>query len=110
MLTDDSGPALPLEKWLATRLPGRLRGLQPLLLQRLPLGDKAAQRAAHKQMARLERQLGRLQEVEAALHAELAAKATDHEAVLTLDAKLRGVVAERETLEEQWLEAAEVAG
>jgi hypothetical protein len=72
--------------------------------------DAAAQRAARKQMARLERQLGRLQEVEAALHAELAAKATDHEAVAALDARLRDLHAEREQAEAQWLDAAEIAG
>jgi hypothetical protein len=61
-------------------------------------------------MSRLERQLARLQAREDKLHAELAEKATDHEAVLALDAELRGVVAERESLEEQWLAAAETAG
>jgi hypothetical protein len=40
------------------------------------------------------------------LHAELAGAATDHEKVLALDAELRTVVAERERLEEEWLELA----
>jgi ATPase subunit of ABC transporter with duplicated ATPase domains len=68
------------------------------------------QRAARKEMARLERQISRLQAEEERLHAELAAKATDHEAVLALDARLREVVSERDSLEEQWLVAAEAAG
>jgi ABC-type multidrug transport system ATPase subunit len=68
------------------------------------------QRAARKEMARLERQISRLQAEEERLHAELAAKATDHEAVLALDARLREVVTERDSLEEQWLVAAEAAG
>jgi ATP-binding cassette subfamily F protein uup len=72
--------------------------------------DAGEQRAARKEMARLERQISRLQGQEAKLHEKLAAAATDHEVVLTLDAELRGVVAEREALEEQWLEAAETAG
>jgi ATP-binding cassette subfamily F protein uup len=67
-------------------------------------------RAARKDMARLERQLSRLQEREARLHAAMAERATDHEAVLALDAELRDVHAEREALEEQWLAAAEVVG
>ena len=67
-------------------------------------------RAARKELARLERQLARLADREVALHAELAAKATDHEAVLELDARLRTLLDERSQLEEDWLEAAERAG
>jgi ATP-binding cassette subfamily F protein uup len=72
--------------------------------------DAGEQRAARKEMSRLERAISRLQAREDKLHAELAEKATDHEAVLALDAELRDVVAERESLEEQWLVAAETAG
>jgi len=67
-------------------------------------------RAARKDMARVERQLTRLAEMEARLHAEMAAKATDHEAVLRLDERLRAVHSERETLEEEWLQAADITG
>jgi ABC transport system ATP-binding/permease protein len=67
-------------------------------------------RAARKELARLERQLSRLAGQEVTLHAELAAKATDHEAVLELDAQLRALQEERARLEEEWLEAAELAG
>jgi hypothetical protein len=61
-------------------------------------------------MARIERQLSRLAEREARLHAAMAEQATDHEAVLALDADLRDVLAERDALEEQWLSAADVVG
>ena len=61
-------------------------------------------------MARLERQLSRLEDTEKRLHAELAENATDHLAVLRLDEQLRAVHAEREALEESWLAAAETAG
>ncbi len=64
-------------------------------------------RAARKDMTRIERQISRLAGVEEKLHAEMAEKATDHKAVLVLDARLRALVAEREALEEAWLEAAE---
>jgi ATP-binding cassette subfamily F protein uup len=37
----------------------------------------------------------------------MAAAATDHEAVLALDAQLRQLAAERAALEERWLEVAE---
>jgi ABC transport system ATP-binding/permease protein len=67
-------------------------------------------RTARKELARLERQLSRLAAQEEKLHAQLAEQATDHEAVLALDAELRGLHDERAALEEQWLEAAELAG
>ena len=43
------------------------------------------------------------------LHAQLADAATDAARLLALDAELRAVVAEREAVELQWLEAAELA-
>ena len=67
-------------------------------------------RTARKEMARLERQIARLGAQEQALHAELAAKATDHEVVLRLDQQLKNLHAERAALEEEWLVAAEIAG
>ena len=67
-------------------------------------------RDARKTLARVERQLSRVQQQEEQLHAELAAAATDHEQLLRLDRRLREVVATREALEEEWLTAAEVAG
>jgi ATP-binding cassette subfamily F protein uup len=68
----------------------------------------AEEREARKTLARVERQLTRVQQEEAALHADLAENATDHEHLVELDARLRAVVAEREALEEEWLAAAEV--
>lgn len=74
-------------------------------------GPGAAQvRAAQKELARLERQLAKLTAAQDRIHAEMAEKATDHQAVLALDERLRALVAEREALEEAWLEAAETAG
>ncbi|MGN6088001.1 MAG: ABC-F family ATP-binding cassette domain-containing protein [Actinomycetales bacterium] len=70
----------------------------------------AQRREARKELARLERVLEKLGAEEARLHEQLAAKATDFAAVAELDARLREVVAEREGVEEQWLEAAELAG
>jgi ATP-binding cassette subfamily F protein uup len=56
---------------------------------------------------RVERSLGKLRERETRLHTHQAAAATDHERVLRLDTELRGLVEEREQLEERWLELAE---
>jgi ABC transport system ATP-binding/permease protein len=64
-------------------------------------------RSARKELARLERQLGRLAEREATLHDELAANATDYSRLSELDGQLRAVRAEREQTEEAWLELAE---
>jgi ATP-binding cassette subfamily F protein uup len=66
-------------------------------------------RAARKELAKLERQISKLTAREAKLHAEMALKATDHTAVQKLDAELRALTAERDELEEAWLEAAETA-
>ena len=65
------------------------------------------QRAAQKEMARIERQLDKISSREADLHERMAQSATDYEAVGKLDAELRDLAAERERLEEQWLELAE---
>ncbi len=70
----------------------------------------ARARDARKTMARVERQLARLAEREERLHAAMLAAATDHARVLGLNRELRDIVDEREALELEWLEAAEVAG
>ena len=69
----------------------------------------AEQRAARKELARLERRLDALAKREAELHTALAEAATDAERLLTLDAELRQVVADKESVESLWLEAAESA-
>ena len=65
-------------------------------------------RAARKDMARAERGLARLAEREERLHADLVAAGTDHEEAARLHTALQEVHAEREQLEEQWMEAAEI--
>lgn len=67
-------------------------------------------REARKVMARVEKQLSRLQDREERLHGDMAEKATDPAALADLNAKLQAVVGEREELELEWLEAAEVVG
>ncbi len=64
-------------------------------------------RTARKELARLERSIGKLEQREAALHDELAAHATDYARVAELDGRLREVRAEREAVETQWLALAE---
>ena len=69
--------------------------------------NKGDSRAARKELARLERRVALLEKRERALHAELAEHATDFARVADLDETLRGVVAEREAAEEQWLSLAD---
>jgi ATP-binding cassette subfamily F protein uup len=68
------------------------------------------QRAARKEMGRLERGLVKLDRQVAALHEQMAQQATDHVAVSDLGAQLRELEAERGAVEEQWLAAAEIVG
>ncbi|SHG56814.1 ABC-F family ATP-binding cassette domain-containing protein [Streptoalloteichus hindustanus] len=64
-------------------------------------------RAAQKELTRLERQLDRLTGREAELHAALAAAATEPDRLLALDAELRTVLAEKDEVEQRWMELAE---
>jgi len=64
-------------------------------------------RAAKKELAKLERQVAKLETKEAQLHAALAEHATDYERVASLDAELRDVRAQRDELEEAWLHLSE---
>ncbi len=73
-----------------------------------PAASAAEQREAKKAMSRIDRQLTKVSNREADLHAELAEHATDYEKLAELDVKLREVTAEKEALEEEWLEAASV--
>ena len=61
------------------------------------------QRAAQKEMTRIERQLDKIAARESELHGLMAQSAADYEAVSRLDDELRDLAAERERLEEQWL-------
>ncbi|HEU4425715.1 MAG TPA: ABC-F family ATP-binding cassette domain-containing protein [Pilimelia sp.] len=69
--------------------------------------DGAGVRAARKELVRLERQVGRLEQRESELHDELTVHATDYARVAELDGQLRAVQAERAEAEEAWLALAE---
>jgi len=74
-----------------------------------PTSSAADQRAARKEASRLERRLETLGKREKQLHEELAAAATNPSRLLELDAELRAVLAEKESVELDWLGAAEIA-
>jgi len=67
----------------------------------------AEERTARKALSRLEKQLERVVAREQVLHDQLAAHADDFGRLATLGAELDAAVAERETLELEWLEVAE---
>ncbi|GAA1996664.1 ATP-binding cassette subfamily F protein uup [Nakamurella flavida] len=64
-------------------------------------------RALRKDLQRLERSLESLRRKETQLHGKLADVGGDFAAAAALDAELRQVGSERDTVEEQWLELAE---
>lgn len=69
----------------------------------------ADSRAAKKELQKIERQLDKVSEKEAKLHARIAENATDFAKVGELDAELRALGGEKEELEMRWLELAEDA-
>ncbi|MFS7879936.1 ABC-F family ATP-binding cassette domain-containing protein [Streptomyces asiaticus] len=69
----------------------------------------ADQRAAKKELQRIERRLDRISEQESGLHAQIAEHATDFAKVAELDTKLRELTGERDELETRWLELADDA-
>ncbi|MFI0814843.1 ABC-F family ATP-binding cassette domain-containing protein [Streptomyces sp. NPDC021098] len=69
----------------------------------------AEQRAAKKELQKIERRLDRISEQESTLHAQIAEDATDFARVAELDTKLRELTGERDELETRWLELADDA-
>ena len=68
----------------------------------------AEERTARKTLARLDKQLERLAEREAKLTAALAENASDPDQLTALGSELTALLAEKEAVELEWLEAAAV--
>ncbi|HEY0888970.1 MAG TPA: ABC-F family ATP-binding cassette domain-containing protein [Nocardioides sp.] len=68
----------------------------------------AEERAARKTMARIDKQLERIGAREAELNQQVLDNPTDYERLAELGAELSALAAERDELELEWLEAAEV--
>jgi ABC transport system ATP-binding/permease protein len=68
----------------------------------------AEERAARKTIARIDKRLERIAAQEAELNAEIAEHAHDYERLAELSGRLDVLAAEREELELEWLEAAEL--
>ncbi|WP_414943881.1 ATP-binding cassette domain-containing protein [Amycolatopsis sp. cmx-11-32] len=67
----------------------------------------AEQRAAQKELSRLERKLDQLHAKEKKLHAALLVAATDPTKLIELNTELKAVETEKEEVEAQWLETSE---
>ncbi|ANN15176.1 glycerophosphodiester phosphodiesterase [Amycolatopsis orientalis] len=72
-----------------------------------PKKSAAEQRAAQKELSRLERKLDQLHAKEGKLHAALLAAATDPAKLIELNTELKAVETEKEEVEAQWLETSE---
>jgi ATPase subunit of ABC transporter with duplicated ATPase domains len=101
-----------------THLPG---GLDEYLAQAFPPQEPAPSagsarvaagdsRTGRKELARLERQVQKLEQREAQLHDQMATHATDYEKVSALDVELRAVREERAQAEHDWLTLADQLG
>ncbi|MEU3620942.1 glycerophosphodiester phosphodiesterase [Amycolatopsis coloradensis] len=72
-----------------------------------PKKSAAEQRAAQKELSRLERKLDQLHTKQEKLHAALLAAATDPTKLIELNTELKAVETEKEEVESQWLETSE---
>jgi ABC transport system ATP-binding/permease protein len=97
-----------IDEYLALRQANATPSPEPAGEPPRAVTDAATVRAGRKELARIDRQLQTLATRETRLHGEMAAAATDHEAVLALDAQLRALAVERAALEERWLELADL--
>ncbi|MFF0579250.1 ABC-F family ATP-binding cassette domain-containing protein [Streptosporangium saharense] len=68
------------------------------------------ERELRKELSRLERQLDKLGTREEKLHASMADAAADYGRLASLDAELKEILAEKETVETEWLELADRLG
>ncbi|WP_327089310.1 ATP-binding cassette domain-containing protein [Nonomuraea sp. NBC_01738] len=77
-----------------------------------PAGGLSAkkEREHRKELNRLERQLDKLAQQEARLHAAMADAAADYGRLGTLDGELRAVLAQKDEIESEWLDMADRLG
>jgi ABC transport system ATP-binding/permease protein len=100
-----------VDEYLARVGTGAANGVQAKQAPVAPsaTGLSAAEaRQARKDLVRLERQLGKLEERVLKLNEKLADHGSDYEKIVELEAQLKAVQEERGQVEEQWLELAEL--
>ncbi|MEW1836509.1 ABC-F family ATP-binding cassette domain-containing protein [Nonomuraea angiospora] len=79
-------------------------------LSGLPGLSAKEERELRKELNRLERQLDKLTDQESRLHAAMADAASDYEKLGSLDAQLREITTQKDTIEAEWLEVADRLG
>jgi ATP-binding cassette subfamily F protein uup len=116
LMGDGSVAALPggIDEYLARRH-SQLQDAPAAASVGAPSGEKSKEakidtRAARKELARLEREISKLDQREAKLHEQLAEHATDYTKIAELDAQLRQVLADKDDAEHKWLELSEEVG
>ncbi|QWF81963.1 ABC-F family ATP-binding cassette domain-containing protein [Amycolatopsis sp. CA-230715] len=98
-----------IEEYLTRRRDAAARQAAPKQQATKPASSAADRRAASKDLARLERKLDQLHAKETKLHEALAAAATDPDRLIELNTELKAVLAEKDEVEEKWLETSEAA-
>ena len=107
-----------IDQYLALALPGEATGAPGGALGAASSSDGAVaparpaprgaqRRTAQKELARVERELTRAQERDAALHTAMAQAASDASRLQELSAELAALAAQRDELEARWLHLAE---
>ncbi|HEV7625600.1 MAG TPA: ABC-F family ATP-binding cassette domain-containing protein [Streptomyces sp.] len=116
LLGDASLRMLPrgIDEYLERRrkvLESQASAIAPAAAKEGPSGAVSAkdERAAKKELQKIERQLDKFSDRESKLHTQITENATDFGKVAELDARLRELAQEREELELRWLELAEDA-
>lgn len=110
MLGDGSVPLLPggVEQYLERRRRDAARASSSAAPPKADTPSLAAQqRAAKKELAKLESQLAKAEAEIDALHTQMAEAATDYTRLAELDAKLTSALDRKNEIEEAWLLAAE---
>ncbi|WP_086820916.1 ABC-F family ATP-binding cassette domain-containing protein [Allokutzneria sp. NRRL B-24872] len=106
-----------IEEYLKRRAAMRAAGIAtsvgsgtvaPQVIAEKPKSSAADERAARKELSRLERKLAQLDSKAAKIEEKLAAAGSDVGKLVELDTELRAVKAEQSEVEEQWMAAAEV--
>jgi ATP-binding cassette subfamily F protein uup len=100
-----------VDQYLKHRRDTVLDVAQPVIAPPAPAKARAGsaeERGARKVMDRVERQLARISEREASLNAQIEAAGNDYTVLAGLSSELGDVAAERDMLELEWLEAAEL--
>ena len=110
LLGDGSVAALPggIDQYLQLRAASTAKPAVPAApTERVAKVDP---RAARKELAKIERQLGKFADRETKLHEQLAEHATDYTKINELNAELQQVLAEKDSAESRWLELSDELG